>query len=217
MKKITMISGLLLLASSSAFAVSQAQYADTRGGVAPITANSMRGQLEGAQNVTEASYERFLGQLGQQDARFTGYWNRKHKWGNEVVYQRSELFDMERFEIMPLKLAAQNVGIVDYTSSSIVSSGIDFQNSVTKLSQGKPAIGPDNQEIVLCRLINSASAPYAEMSKSDFDVAYQLTGSRTPKGVLCLRSIFASSYWKVRKNDFVDYAGDIVQPWRLDN
>jgi hypothetical protein len=175
---------------------------------------STRGQLEGSKKSSPEMYERFLKQLEQKDSRFINYWNKKSEWNGNVVYQNNSLFDMERFETISPKLQSYNRGIVDYTSSSIISSGIDFENSVTKMMHGKPAIGPDNKEIVLCRMVNAANAPYFEMSKTDFDVVYGLAGSRTPQGVLCLRSLFASSYWKQRKADFIDYAGDIVQPWR---
>lgn len=175
---------------------------------------STRGQLEGSKKSSPEMYERFLKQLEQKDSRFINYWNKKSEWNGNVVYQNNSLFDMERFETISPKLQSYNRGIVDYTSSSIISSGIDFENSVTKMMHGKAAVGPDNKEIVLCRMVNAVNAPYFEMSKTDFDVVYGLTGSRTPQGILCLRSLFASSYWKQRKADFIDYAGDIVQPWR---
>lgn len=213
MKKNNALIALMLVSSSSAFANSGGYGADRHQTPPQNNLHQIRQSLE-APSQGNKSYDLFIAELAKKDGRFVDYWPKKGSWNEQVVYQNNALFDMERFQTIEPKLHSKNTGIVDYTDSTLTNTGIDYQNSITKMLQGKPGIGPDNQEIVLCRLVNGLNAPYFEMSKSDFDQAYVLIGSRTPKGVLCLRSIFSATYWQKRKFDFIDYAGDVVQPWR---
>jgi hypothetical protein len=144
---------------------------------------------------------------------FTGYWNGKTTWDGHVVYQNHKLFDMERIMVSPitLKNSKENFGVMVLGDPSVAITG-NVDTSAQRLLEGKPAVGPDNANIQLCKLIDKPLAPYYEMSFSDFESITSISKANMLKGISCLNATFSGSYWEKRRNDFIDSGSDSVYP-----
>lgn len=147
--------------------------------------------------------------------QFAGYWDNVATWNEIPVYQNHDLFDMDRYSL-PKK--------IDMGKSSLSNDGTKFvngaKNSISTtpyarteilMSQGHPGVGPDGESIRLCRLYNSAFAPYVEIANYDAKSLFPLIGSGTVAS-LCMPESLTRDYWTGRKADFFNNFGDSIQP-----
>lgn len=139
----------------------------------------------------------------------------EHRWKSKtyfplvqsVIYQQDSLFDLDRIQYTQGKFG-QKEGLFGYVMADTSRPVHALTRSSDELlSAGQPPIGPDNQPIKICTLGRSSSAPYLEMSQTQFDEYSQLTGLDLSR---CLYGSIEGSYWKSRRGDFIDAYHDIL-------
>ena len=123
-----------------------------------------------------------------------------------IVNQADSLFDLERMKFSSPEYASKkvaNTGLSIYEQQSPIYTHEIPETSLLRMIKGKPAVGPDGKNILICRLVHFTDAPYYEMAYSD---AISLVSSHKTNMTLsqaCISSTkHMSIYWRHRANDF---------------
>lgn len=140
--------------------------------------------------------------LKHDNARMVEYWQESVDFNGMRIYQNDSLIDLERINI-PL--------LSEHLSNSLPNKDSTRDNPMTSLHRmtlGLPAVGPDNKNIVICRITYDSKAAYYEMSRTDAvdTLSYLNTGMSFVEA--CLNHKFMKGYWLQRKAHFVDAQGD---------
>ena len=119
----------------------------------------------------------------------------------KFIYQQDSLIDLERIKVAYASYG-EATGIIHKFSIADTSKpkNIFIGTSQRRLSLGMPPIGPDNEEVVVCKIGRSSMAPYVEISKTQQSHFSSTTGISFS---YCLTGKDKSSYWKARYNDFL--------------
>jgi hypothetical protein len=140
--------------------------------------------------------------LKHDNARMVEYWTESVTFNNMLIYQNDSLIDLERINI-PM--------MAEHVSSSLPNKDAARDSPMTSLARmmyGWPAVGPDNKNIVVCRMTYSDNAAYYEMSRTDAVSTLTYMNSGMSFNEACLNHEFMKSYWVQRKAHFVDKSGD---------
>lgn len=143
----------------------------------------------------------------------TGYWDRKVKFGDAMIYQNHKLYDMERQKYFAVDLADIPVKhTIQKSGDTRTARGGERTTSGLRLSQGRPALDPNGDEIVICRLVEDSRAPYYELAKIDAIRLLKITKSGMTLEEACLDNSLIRQYQATRKGDFIDKMGDKTYP-----
>ncbi|WP_425263734.1 hypothetical protein [Vibrio owensii] len=121
------------------------------------------------------------------------YWSNQLGYEGTVVHQRNELINTDRV--------------------NVIGTSKDNKPYINRhaLLEGIAPIGLDGKPVEVCRLIQTKSAAYFEMSFSD--VQDFLNDSKSPmsKEESCLTKNLSSNYWKARYSTLIDKDGDYIK------
>jgi hypothetical protein len=140
--------------------------------------------------------------LKHDNARMVEYWQESVDFNGMRIYQNDSLFDLERINIPMLS---------EHLNKSLPNKDSTRDNPMTSLHRmtlGLPAVGPDNKNIVICRITYDSKAAYYEMSRTDAVETLIYLNTGMSFGEACLNHKFMKGYWLQRKGHFVDAQGD---------
>lgn len=162
---------------------------------------------------TDFLHKLIIDELIRQYPDMQSYWTSKTVVDGREIHQNHKLYDMERHAFDKVELA-ENVGVMSVMKSGDVTraKAIDTRITRHRLAQGMPGVDPYNDDIYVCKFVNHSNAPYYEMAKRDAERLLIITKSTLKNGGACLNNQEYRTYFKLRRNDFIDSQGDDIIP-----
>lgn len=141
-----------------------------------------------------------------QNPKLKSYWDEKVSMKGIIINQANSLFNLERIKYSTPEYATKEVGNTGYhiyeQQSPIFTKELP-ETSRLRMAKGKPAIGPDGKDIVVCRFLHSTDAPYYEMTYTDAENLLSKMNSNMSFSQSCIfSSRHMAKYWQYRVEDF---------------
>lgn len=117
------------------------------------------------------------------------------------VYQQDSLVDLERAKAYSVTYPQTTGSVHAFAIADTSAPNLQLiATSERRLTLGIAPIGPDNAEVLVCRLGTSSMAPYLEMSETQRTEFVRVSGLSFSS---CLVGAQASAYWQSRYHDYV--------------
>lgn len=230
MKKI-LLSGLILLSSSTSFANSEDnlnldlfdhkilefitesnEYPSLRGN---IFAEDLNDVLKSISKISKMDPSKEMTDklsffteeiIKKQNPKLHNYWDEQVSTKGILINQANSIFDLERIKYSKPEYATKEIGDTGYSiyeqQNPIFTNEIP-STSRHRMMKGMPGIGPDGKDIVICRLLHSSHAPYYEMAYTDAERLLKKMDSDMSFSQSCIFSTkHMARYWQYRVEDF---------------
>jgi hypothetical protein len=144
--------------------------------------------------------------LKNQYPRLNSYWEDKVSVNGMIINQSDSLFDLERMKFSTPEYSSKKIDGTElsiYEQQSPIYTNEIPETSLLRMVKGKPGVGPDGKNILICRFVHFSDAPYYEMSYSDASSFIFSNKTNMTLSQACISSTkHMSTYWRHRVNDF---------------
>ena len=149
--------------------------------------------------------------ISSRSPELTGYWNARAHFGDLIVYQNHDLIDPRRIPPTRVVLGEkQGAMYVLHDGNPLTAYAPGLGSSAALMRHGYPAVGPDANPLMVCRLLESEGAPYFEVSSSTLQAIaapLRIAGSVASR---CFGT--PTGYWSERHADYFDNHGARITP-----
>lgn len=147
--------------------------------------------------------------LKQKFPKAKTYWEDSKEWNGLSVSLSNGLIDPETVPFGHSDMKERKGQRTTYLEATpFIESASFAMTNRHRMRSGLPAIGPDNRQMVLCRLLQDRDATYYEMAQSDAVNLITETQSGMNLDQACLSQSLTKSYWKNRATDFETKYGE---------
>ena len=161
----------------------------------------------------EAAAYLFADWLSQLSPDLHGYWDHRAHFGDAIVYQNHDLIDPRRVPPSKVVLAEKQgamYALHDGNAARAYAPGLATTDALMR--HGHPAVGPEGQPVLVCRLLAEQGSPYFELSRTDYLELASILELSTDAPSWCLSA--PTGYWSERHADFFDNHGARIEPRR---